>query len=46
MADEKFEPGKMDITEQEKVFSGFIRFVTNTVIGIAIFLILLYAING
>lgn len=46
MTDEKHEHGKMDIEEQERAFSGFMRFATNTVIGIAVFLILLYAING
>lgn len=38
--------GNMDIHTQEKTFAGFVRFVTNAVIGIAVFLILLYAING
>lgn len=46
MADEKFEPGKMDITTQEKTFEGFIRFSTNTTIGIIVFLIFLFLIAG
>ncbi|MEM9248975.1 MAG: aa3-type cytochrome c oxidase subunit IV [Pseudomonadota bacterium] len=46
MGDSKFEPGKMDITDQEKTFAGFMRFATNTTIGIIVFLILLYLIAG
>ena len=38
--------GKMDITEHQKTFAGFIRFSMNTVIGVFVFLILLYGING
>ena len=41
MADEHFEPGTMDIEEQEKTFSGFVRWVTNTVIVIFVVLIFL-----
>lgn len=40
---EKHEHGKMDITEQEKTFDGFIRYIvwgTVIVIGILIFLAL------
>ena len=46
MAGHKHEHGKMDITEQEKTFAGFLRFATNTVIGIFVFLIFLYLIAG
>jgi hypothetical protein len=46
MAEHHHEHGKMDVTNHEKTFAGFIRFVTNTVIGIVIFLILLYGLNG
>lgn len=46
MAESKHEPGKMDITEQEKTFAGFMRFATNTSIGIIIFLIFLYLVAG
>jgi len=46
MGESKHEHGKMDITEQEKTFAGFMRFSTNTVIGIIVFLIFLYLIAG
>lgn len=46
MADEKHEHGTMDTTVQERVFANFIRVVTNSVIGIAVFLLFLYAVNG
>ncbi len=46
MADSKYETGKMDITAQEKTFAGFIKFATNTSIGIIIFLIFLYLVAG
>jgi len=50
MAEQGHEPrhdhGKMDITEQEKTYQGFMRFSTRTVIGIIVLLILLYAIAG
>lgn len=38
--------GNMRIDDQEKTFAGFMRFVTNTVIVIVVFLIFLYAVNG
>jgi hypothetical protein len=41
MADKHFEPGSMDITEQEKTFAGFMRWVTNGVIVIFVILIFL-----
>ncbi len=46
MAESKHEHGKMDITAQEKTFAGFMRFATNTAIGIIVFLIFLYLIAG
>lgn len=46
MADQKFEHGKMDITEQEKTFNGFVRFSTNVTIGVIVFLIFLLLIAG
>lgn len=41
MADKHFEPGSMDVTEQEKTFAGFMRWVTNTVIVILFILVFL-----
>jgi hypothetical protein len=41
MADNHFEPGSMDVTEQEKTFEGFMRWVTNTVIVILLILVFL-----
>jgi hypothetical protein len=41
MADKHFEPGSMDVTEQEKTFAGFMRWVTNAVIVIFVILIFL-----
>lgn len=41
MAEKIHEPGTMDISEQEKTFAGFMRWVTNAVIvilGILVFL--------
>ena len=35
------EPGTMDIAHQEKTFEAFITWTVRTVIGIAIFLVLL-----
>lgn len=46
MGESKHEHGTMDISVQEKTFATFIKWVTNSVIIIAVFLILLYAING
>lgn len=45
MADGKHEPGKMDITNQQKTFDGFMRWVVNGSIVVVIILILL-AITG
>lgn len=42
----EYEHGKMDIEAQEKTFDGFIRLVSNTVIGILVFLIFLALVNG
>ncbi|MDJ0627900.1 MAG: aa3-type cytochrome c oxidase subunit IV [Rhodobacter sp.] len=38
--------GEMDITEQEKTFAGFVKWVTNSVIIILVALVLLAIING
>ena len=46
MADEKFEPGKMNIEAQEKTFEGFMRWVTNGAIIIVLFLILLAIVGA
>ena len=46
MADEHYEHGKMDITQNEQTFEGFVTFVTRSVIAILVFLILLYGIAG
>lgn len=40
------EHGKMDITNQEKTFDGFVKFTTYSIVGIIIFLILLAMVNG
>jgi hypothetical protein len=42
----EYEPGKMDITEQERTFEGFVRWTIRTVMVILIGLILLAIING
>jgi len=41
MADKQHEPGSMEITEQEKTFNGFMRWVTNTTIVIIAVLVFL-----
>ncbi|MEM1431148.1 MAG: aa3-type cytochrome c oxidase subunit IV [Pseudomonadota bacterium] len=46
MGESKHEHGKMEIGDQEKTFAGFMRFTTNTTIGIIVFLIFLYLIAG
>lgn len=38
--------GSMNIDVQEKTFSGFIKFTTNTVIVILVAVVLLAMING
>lgn len=45
MAEDKHEPGKMDIEEQEKTFAGFMRWVTNSTIVILVVLIVLAIIG-
>ena len=45
MAENKHQPGKMDITSQEKTFEGFMRWVINVAIFCLVILILL-AIAG
>ena len=46
MADTHHEHGKMDISDHEKTFAGFIRFVTNGTIAILVFLVFLLLIAG
>ena len=46
MADQEHEHGSMDYSEQEKMFAGFVKFTTYSVIGILVFLVLLAMING
>lgn len=41
MAEKHFEPGSMDVTDQEKTFAGFMRWVTNGVIVILLILVFL-----
>jgi len=38
--------GEMDITVQEKTFEGFVKWSVRSVIGIAVFLILLAMVNA
>ncbi len=38
--------GRMDITEQERTFEGFVRWTIRTVIVIIVALILLAIVNG
>ncbi len=41
MADNDYEPGKMDITEQEKTFNGFVSLsVKGAAISIAVLILL------
>ena len=40
------EPGRMDITDQERTFEGFVRWAVRAVIAIFAALILLYIVNG
>ncbi|MEL6204754.1 MAG: aa3-type cytochrome c oxidase subunit IV [Pseudomonadota bacterium] len=46
MADTNHEHGKMDVTNQERMFASFVRWVTNAVIGIFVFLIFLLLVAG
>lgn len=46
MAETSDDHGKMDITDQEKTFATFMRFVVNAAIGIVVFLIFLALVNG
>ncbi|WP_208350568.1 aa3-type cytochrome c oxidase subunit IV [Pseudaestuariivita rosea] len=41
-----YEPGKMDTTEQEKTFAGFVKFSTYSVVAILIALIFLALIGA
>ena len=43
---EHHEPGKMDITEQEKTFEGFVRVVTIGVVIVLILLIFMALVNA
>ncbi|PRY93615.1 aa3 type cytochrome c oxidase subunit IV [Hasllibacter halocynthiae] len=46
MADQEYQEGTMDITEQEKTFARFVRISTRAVMVIVGLLILLYIVNG
>ena len=46
MADNKHEHGNMKIDDQKKTFDGFIRWTTNAVIAIIVFLVFLYLVAG
>ncbi len=46
MAESNYEHGKMDISVQERTFASFVRWVTNSVIGIFVFLIFLLLVAG
>lgn len=38
--------GTMDVSDQERVFNGFVRFVANSIVLIVLLLLFLYAVNG
>jgi hypothetical protein len=40
------DPGKMDITEQERTFDGFVRWTVRTVLVIVVILIVLAAVGA
>jgi hypothetical protein len=40
------EPGSMDVTEHERMFAGFIRFVTWAVVVIAVILVFMALVNA
>ncbi|OOY04282.1 aa3 type cytochrome c oxidase subunit IV [Thioclava sp. ES.031] len=42
----EYKPGNMDIRDQERTFSGFVRFVTISVIVIICFLVFLALVGG
>jgi hypothetical protein len=44
MAD--YEPGSMDITEQERTFEAFVRWTIRVVFAVLIGLVLLAIVNG
>lgn len=46
MADEKHEHGKMDITEHQKTFDGFMKMSTYVAVGSICLLIFIYMVNG
>ncbi len=46
MADHEFVPGTMDITNQEKTFSGFMKLVTRSAIVILVLLVFIALVNA
>lgn len=42
----KYDHGSMDISEQEKTFSGFLKFAGYGMLGALVFLFLLGLVNG
>ena len=46
MADEPHKHGSMNIEVQEKTFASFVKITAYSIVGILVFLILLYGING
>lgn len=46
MGESKYEHGKMDISEHEKTFEGFLRASAWVAGGSLLLLVLLYLING
>lgn len=46
MADHEFVPGSMDITTQEKTFSGFVKMVTRGAIIVLVVLVFIALANA
>lgn len=46
MADQNYTPGKMDISEQERTFAGFLRWLKNGIIVIFVVLIFIALVNA
>jgi hypothetical protein len=46
MAENKHEHGKMDVTEHQKTFDGFIKMSSYVAVGAILLLIFIYAVNG
>lgn len=42
----EYEPGKMNIRDQEKTFAGFMKFSTWAFVAILVFLVFLALANG